>query len=75
MARFHNGTVAEDGIDLKFEVEDENDNPPVFAPVPPAKVKESSPPGKTLFSVALLLLPQKREMSQTKLSTQVAQFI
>lgn len=48
--RFPNGTVAEEGIDLRFDVDDENDNPPVFARVPPAAVKESSPPGNTLFS-------------------------
>lgn len=46
VARFNNGSVAEGKIDLRFDVEDENDNPPVFVPVPPATVKEASPPGK-----------------------------
>lgn len=46
VARFNNGTVAEGRIDLRFDVEDENDNPPVFVPVPPATVNESSPAGK-----------------------------
>ncbi|XP_050924415.1 desmoglein-3 [Lates calcarifer] len=45
VARFNNGTVAEGKIDLRFDVEDENDNPPVFVPVPPATIKESSPAG------------------------------
>ena len=47
VARFNDGTVAEDKIDLRFDVEDENDNPPVFVSVPPAIVSESSPAGKT----------------------------
>lgn len=51
VARFRNGTVAEERIDLRIEVEDENDNPPVFMPIPVARVNESSPPGRTLTSV------------------------
>ncbi|KAL7396381.1 hypothetical protein ABVT39_004926 [Epinephelus coioides] len=40
-----NGSTAENRIDLRFDVEDDNDNPPVFVPVPPATVQESSPAG------------------------------
>ncbi|KAF3835609.1 hypothetical protein F7725_028167 [Dissostichus mawsoni] len=50
LALFSNGSVAEGKIDLSFEVEDENDNPPVFVDVPPATVIESSPAG-TLVGV------------------------
>ncbi len=51
IAKFNNGSVAEDDINLKFDVADENDNPPVFAAVPPASVTESSPAGRTsIFS-------------------------
>ncbi|XP_049911255.1 cadherin-4-like [Epinephelus moara] len=45
VATFSNGSTAENRIDLRFDVEDDNDNPPVFVPVPPATVQESSPPG------------------------------
>lgn len=48
MARFQNGTVAEEKIDLNIEVVDENDNPPVFDIQAPATVIESSPPGNVL---------------------------
>ncbi|KAK7891853.1 hypothetical protein WMY93_023816 [Mugilogobius chulae] len=44
VAYYMNGTVAENAIVLNFEVEDENDNPPVFPSVAPLSVKESSPP-------------------------------
>lgn len=51
IARFSNGTVAENKIRLRFCVEDENDNSPVFAPDPPATVYESCLAGKSrLFS-------------------------
>ncbi|XP_034035096.1 desmoglein-2-like [Thalassophryne amazonica] len=50
MARYRNGTKAEYEIELKFDVEDENDNPPVFADMPIARVNESSPAG-TLVTV------------------------
>lgn len=51
IARFSNGTVAENKIKLKFSVEDENDNSPVFVPDPPATVYESCLAGKSrLFS-------------------------
>nr|XP_033477415.1 desmoglein-2-like [Epinephelus lanceolatus] len=45
VATFSNGSTAENRIDLRFDVEDDNDNPPVFVPVPPATVQESSPAG------------------------------
>lgn len=60
VARFNNGTVAEGKIDLRFDVEDENDNPPVFVPVPPATIKESSPAGKICC-----FLPQHSEYNTT----------
>lgn len=46
VATFSNGSVAEVRINLRFDVEDENDNPPVFVLAPPATVYESSPAGK-----------------------------
>ncbi|KAM6962568.1 desmoglein-2.1-like [Aplochiton taeniatus] len=54
VARYRNGTGAEDRIDLKITVEDENDNPPVFGPVPEARVKEMSPTGTTTLKVVVV---------------------
>ncbi|XP_046905985.1 desmoglein-3-like [Hypomesus transpacificus] len=51
VARFQNGTVAEEKIDLNIEVVDENDNPPVFDIQAPATVIESSPPGTVVTKV------------------------
>ncbi|KAM4629815.1 desmoglein-2.1-like [Polymixia lowei] len=51
VARFRNGTVAEGEINLKMEVEDENDNSPIFLPTPTARVNESSPPGTLVAQV------------------------
>ncbi|XP_041791132.1 desmoglein-1-like [Chelmon rostratus] len=65
--RFPNGTVAEEGIDLRFDVDDENDNPPVFARVPPAAVKESSPPG-TLVAVVTATDADKANCSHSKIA-------
>uniref|UniRef100_UPI003AABC8CE desmoglein-2.1-like n=1 Tax=Centroberyx gerrardi TaxID=166262 RepID=UPI003AABC8CE len=44
-ARYRNNNKAEDEIYLRIDVQDENDNTPVFAPIPHASVRESSPPG------------------------------
>ena len=38
-------------IEMLIEVEDENDNPPVFVPVPTASVTESSAAGRALTRV------------------------
>lgn len=50
VARYRNGTVAEESILLTIEVDDDNDNRPVFVPMPAARVIESSPPGMSLTS-------------------------
>lgn len=49
MARYRNGTEAEVRIELNFQVEDENDNAPVFLQSV-LSVNESSPEGKMSFS-------------------------
>ncbi|XP_042272827.1 desmoglein-2-like [Thunnus maccoyii] len=67
MARFNNGTVAEDKIDLRFDVEDENDNPPVFVSVPPAIVNESSPAG-TLVATVQATDADKASTSHSKIA-------
>ncbi|KAM3876231.1 desmoglein-2.1-like [Diretmus argenteus] len=51
VAKFPNGTVADGAINLRFSVEDENDNPPIFDPVPTAYINESSPPGTLVTTV------------------------
>ncbi|XP_037626194.1 desmoglein-2-like [Sebastes umbrosus] len=67
VARFHNGSVAEGSIDLKFDVDDENDNPPVFVPVPPATVSESSPAG-TLVGTITATDADKANCSNSKIA-------
>ncbi|XP_035526807.1 desmoglein-2-like [Morone saxatilis] len=67
VARFNNGSVAEAGINLRFDVEDENDNTPVFVPVPPATVNESSPAG-TLVGVITATDADKANSSHSKIA-------
>ncbi|XP_059197237.1 desmoglein-2.1-like [Centropristis striata] len=67
IARLSNGDVAESRIDLKFEVEDENDNPPVFGPVPPATIYESSPAG-TLVGIIQATDADKANCSHSKIA-------
>uniref|UniRef100_A0A3Q3GTY3 Cadherin domain-containing protein n=1 Tax=Labrus bergylta TaxID=56723 RepID=A0A3Q3GTY3_9LABR len=67
VARFHNGSVAEGRIDLRFDVGDENDNPPVFVPMPPATVNESSPAG-TLVSKITATDADKANCSHSKIT-------
>lgn len=45
VARFLNGTKAEENVHIRFKVVDQNDNTPVFEPIQPGKVNELSPPG------------------------------
>lgn len=70
MARFHNGSVAEGRIDLRFDVGDENDNPPVFVPVPTATINESSPIGKgwNTWIWIVRILNEKRKFDQFVIS-------
>ncbi|XP_056132722.1 desmoglein-2.1-like [Lampris incognitus] len=53
VARFRNGTVAEGEINLRLDVEDENDNPPVFLPLRqrPGPVRESSRQGTVVANM------------------------
>ncbi|XP_029988608.1 desmoglein-2-like [Sphaeramia orbicularis] len=67
VARFRNGTIAEAKIDLRFDVEDENDNSPVFATVSPAYIVEGSP-GGTLVGVITATDLDKANTSYSKIS-------
>jgi hypothetical protein len=47
-AKFTNGNEAEKNIDLRIQVVDQNDNPPIFGDINPGEVYELSPKGKCL---------------------------
>ncbi|KAL7871869.1 hypothetical protein SRHO_G00068520 [Serrasalmus rhombeus] len=51
VAWYRNNTIAEGAIKLPFEVEDQNDNPPVFMKPQPASVYEGSPVGTFVTTV------------------------
>lgn len=46
VAMYNNGTIAEQKVDLRIKVVDENDNSPVFPDVEPVEVDELSPKGQ-----------------------------
>lgn len=48
VATFPNGTIAENDIQLRIKVQDQNDNPPIFLPISTGSVKELSPIGKSV---------------------------
>ncbi|XP_017544748.1 desmoglein-2-like [Pygocentrus nattereri] len=51
VAWYRNNTIAEEAINLPFEVGDQNDNPPVFMKPQPASVYEGSPVGTFVTTV------------------------
>uniref|UniRef100_A0A8P4KDP5 Desmoglein 2 n=1 Tax=Dicentrarchus labrax TaxID=13489 RepID=A0A8P4KDP5_DICLA len=67
VARSNDGRVVESGINLRFDVDDENDNTPVFVPVPPATVNESSPAG-TLVGVITATDADQANSSHSKIT-------
>ncbi|CAK6969738.1 desmoglein-2-like protein [Scomber scombrus] len=71
LARFDNGSIAEEKIEITFAVEDENDNPPVFAPAPPAEVYESSPAG-TLVGRVTATDADKTGTNHTRIAYSIA---
>ncbi|XP_053178220.1 desmoglein-2.1-like [Scomber japonicus] len=50
-AKYTNGVKAEEDVLLRFKVEDENDNPPVFGAISPGAVDENSPAGTSVMKV------------------------
>lgn len=46
VARYKDGTLAEQNINIGFKIVDENDNSPVFGVIQPGKVNELSPAGQ-----------------------------
>ncbi|TRY91444.1 hypothetical protein DNTS_028221, partial [Danionella cerebrum] len=51
VAMFRNGTIAENDINLRIKVKDQNDNPPVFGPMSPGAVDELSPVGTEVMKI------------------------
>uniref|UniRef100_A0A3B5A4F8 Cadherin domain-containing protein n=1 Tax=Stegastes partitus TaxID=144197 RepID=A0A3B5A4F8_9TELE len=51
VARFNNGSQAEENIDIRFKIVDENDNAPVFGDIKPGEVNELSPRGTLVMKV------------------------
>uniref|UniRef100_A0A671PDU9 Si:ch73-74h11.1 n=1 Tax=Sinocyclocheilus anshuiensis TaxID=1608454 RepID=A0A671PDU9_9TELE len=50
IARFRNGSIAEENIELKIKVEDQNDNPPIFK-LQRGSVRESSKIGNPVMRI------------------------
>ncbi|XP_059197235.1 desmoglein-2.1-like [Centropristis striata] len=51
VAKYRNGTRAEDDVEIRFKVKDENDNPPVFGVIQPGNVNELSPAGTSVMTI------------------------
>ena len=45
VARYKDGSLAESNVDIRFNVEDDNDNSPVFQDIQTGVVNEGSPVG------------------------------
>uniref|UniRef100_A0A3P8NT17 Cadherin domain-containing protein n=1 Tax=Astatotilapia calliptera TaxID=8154 RepID=A0A3P8NT17_ASTCA len=52
VARYNDGTLAEENIDVRFKVTDQNDNAPVFEDVYTGRVDELTPRGTFVMKVA-----------------------
>lgn len=57
VARYKDGTLAEDNVPVPFRIVDENDNIPVFAEIKPGIVTELSAAGEYIFLLSLKLFP------------------
>lgn len=44
-ARYADGSLAEQNVDIRFKILDQNDNPPVFGAISPGQVDELCPVG------------------------------
>ncbi|KAK1897303.1 Desmoglein-2 [Dissostichus eleginoides] len=51
VAKYKNGMLAEENVDIRFKVKDQNDNPPVFGVMKAGEVPELSRPGTSVMKI------------------------
>ncbi|XP_010783887.1 desmoglein-2-like [Notothenia coriiceps] len=51
IAKYKDGRLAEENVDIRFKVKDQNDNPPVFAVMKVGEVTEISPLGTSVMKI------------------------